>query len=276
MLRCSRRLWAIAELPVSMSGLNTVPVVPIVQLPLPPKAAPQPQQHTLVLDIDETLITFPRTRPHLKDFLRATSEMFEVVIWTAGTKEYCELVMDAIEDHSGLPRRTFTRLARYHTLEELNWMKFLPLLGRPADSVLMIDDNERSFPLTPRNGVRIRAFDGVDAADRSLMDLLPMLEAVAKAPNARAELDHWRPDEYETTDFLERNLDVSTFERRMLGNVAPRRRAAPIAPQVIKNEARRQDARILRRMDDIVRKHWENIRALEEAQRNEGEGKTDE
>lgn len=49
-------------------------------------------------------------------------------------------------------------LSRSQTLERRSWMKYIPLLGRDTKRVVMIDDNVRSFPLTPRHGIKIDPF----------------------------------------------------------------------------------------------------------------------
>jgi TFIIF-interacting CTD phosphatase-like protein len=76
----------------------------IIKAPLPPRAPRHEKRHTLVLDIDETLVhTFSQSasaaderlmeygmlvRPGLKEFLEECNELFEVVFWTAGVASY--------------------------------------------------------------------------------------------------------------------------------------------------------------------------------------------
>nr|CCC92811.1 unnamed protein product [Trypanosoma congolense IL3000] len=166
---------------------------PLWPLPLPPQQPADRNKPTLVLDIDETLLhTFsirndgPDSvrfgfflRPHAKEFLSEVRELYEVVFWTAGTASYCSAMMDALEVQVlQLPRSfynidelrvearggistkhvNFYALSRNQTLQQHEYMKYLPMLGRPMDRVIMIDDNVRSFPLTPRNGVKIEPF----------------------------------------------------------------------------------------------------------------------
>ena len=81
---------------------------------LPPKSDNRPA-YTLVLDLDETLIHFTdkrRThcpgskdeideyfniRPYALQFLRDMSKYFEIVIFTAGTQEYADWVLNQID-----------------------------------------------------------------------------------------------------------------------------------------------------------------------------------
>lgn len=231
-------------------------------------------------------------RPHLKEFLTEVNELYEVVFWTAGTAAYCAAVLDAIERHvlgmhpsfynylelikeqtgKGGPttaNANFFALSRTQTLESKQYMKYMPLLGRSMKGVLMIDDNVRSFPLTPRHGVKIGCFDvddhllhyflhaagevqkaGGDTSkidprlliflekggkqlqelekDTGLLDLLPMLRAVAKVPygqDVTKELDHWRDLDYTTCDDFKENMNpLSVARTKILGTVLGKRR----------------------------------------------------
>ncbi|CAG9581972.1 putative NLI-interacting factor [Leishmania major strain Friedlin] len=292
-------------------------------LPLPPPLPMNKQKHTLVLDIDETLIhTYAMglhddskdhtrdpalqgvslidynvlLRPHLKEFLEEVNQLFEVVFWTAGTASYCCAVLDALEQQvMQLPRSfysyvelakesrkmksstshtNFYALSRTQTLEQQGYMKYLPMLGRKMSSVVMLDDNVRSFPLTPRNGIRIDAFDPDDHVlqryifalrrvqkekphemeaalvqclqqgqqeiarlekDRALLDVLPVLRAVAQVPagqDVTKELDHWRDLDYvRCDDFMETMNVRSAVRQQILGVTLPERRSTPIPAQ---------------------------------------------
>lgn len=154
-------------------------------------------------------------------------------------------------------------LSRSQTLQELDYMKYLPLLGLDAASVVMVDDHERSFPLTPRNGVKVARFapaSAVEAArrqsdagdgrgrgalpdqlpvphDDALLQLLPMLRRVAAAGDVRRELDHWRSDDYVECDAPLSTLNpLSRTRRRVLGTFTAARREEPIAPQRLPSE----------------------------------------
>ncbi|KEG06241.1 putative PTP1-interacting protein, 39 kDa, partial [Trypanosoma grayi] len=166
---------------------------PVWTVPLPPPLPRNEGKPTLVLDIDETLLhTYGMQaasadtvgfalflRPHLREFLLEVMELYEIVFWTAGTASYCSAMLDALEvqvlqlpssfynveemrrDARGAPSSAhvnFFALSRTQTLEEHNYMKYLPMLGRPMHRVVMVDDNVRSFPLHPRNGIKVAPF----------------------------------------------------------------------------------------------------------------------
>ena len=64
--------------------------------------------YTLVLDLDETLVHYDiqdgnyLVRPFCIDFLQACSAKFEVVIFTAASKEYADTVLNALDPHNKL------------------------------------------------------------------------------------------------------------------------------------------------------------------------------
>ena len=96
-------------------------------LPAKEQGAPE---YTLVLDLDETLIhftdkkrqgnaadhspTYFNIRPACQRFLREMSQCFEVVIFTAGTQEYADWILDQIDLQGWISHRLY----RQHTSVE--------------------------------------------------------------------------------------------------------------------------------------------------------------
>ena len=105
---------------------------------LPPKEE-SCKEYTLVLDLDETLIHYPDNndcsfdqdfyllRPGLHKFLDKMSKYFEIVIFTAGTKEYADYILDQIDFKKTISHRLY----RHHTKpDEDVYQKDLDELGR--------------------------------------------------------------------------------------------------------------------------------------------------
>ena len=70
---------------------------------------PLSKKFCLILDLDETLINFKvsdedeetgclRIRPGLTDFLNTLKPYYEIIVFTAGTKEYANPILNAIEE----------------------------------------------------------------------------------------------------------------------------------------------------------------------------------
>jgi Dullard-like phosphatase family protein len=133
------------------------------------------KEYTLVLDLDETLGHFSEgkflLRPGVHYFLSEMSEHYELVLFTAGSRDYADWAMEHV-DPQGLVR---LRLYRQHTLN--SQIKDLATLGRDINKVIIIDNFSKSFEKQPDNGVEISAWLG-DAKDRELYRLVKPLASL--------------------------------------------------------------------------------------------------
>ncbi len=63
------------------------------------------QKYVLVLDLDETLISYDlqsksyECRPYLSRFLKNVSKSWELVVFTASIKDYADKILDEIDPH---------------------------------------------------------------------------------------------------------------------------------------------------------------------------------
>ena len=140
------------------------------------------KKYTLVLDLDETLIHFKydkinepeithgvvQYRPCLFEFLNNISEYYELIIFTVGTKDYADSVIDSIEKN----RQYFSgRLYREHTsIYNNDFVKDLSKIGRDLTKVIIVDDKPYNFILQMENGIAIRPFWG-DESDKEKNDV---------------------------------------------------------------------------------------------------------
>ena len=147
------------------------------------------KQYTLVLDLDETLVHFTddpndtnkavlHFRPGLFDFLDKVSEYYELVVFTAATKEYADPILEAIEQSKIIFEY---KLYREHTtIIGDDFVKDISKLGRDLSRVIIVDNMPQCFRLQKENGVFIRPFWGKDNEDYALIDLIPILISIAK------------------------------------------------------------------------------------------------
>jgi len=168
--------------------LKTLPI-------LPPKSANAPA-HTLVLDLDETLVhctvdsdqcpnpdltftvefnsqeyvVFVKQRPYLLEFLKRVSKKFEVIIFTASQRVYANALLNLIDPDQALIQH---RMFRESCLPiEGNYLKDLAVLGpsRPLERAILVDNSPHAFSYNVDNGVPIESwFDNVH--DTELMKL---------------------------------------------------------------------------------------------------------
>ena len=132
----------------------------------------------MVLDLDETLISLERKklnlenkgilkfRPGLLKFLTKVKKYYEIIIFTSGTREYGEQILDAIEN--GKNYFDF-KLFREHTLFYNNeFIKDISRIGRPLDKIIIVDNMPQNYRLQKENGIEIKPFYGEDNDDKVL------------------------------------------------------------------------------------------------------------
>ena len=115
-------------------------------------------------------------RPYTKKFLRELKKYYEIVIFTAGTKEYSDKILNLIESNENL---IDYRLSRNHLFsnKDGNVYKDLSLLGRDLSKVIIIDDKIDNYSKQKNNGLPINIWTN-DINDTSLNDLIPLLKKI--------------------------------------------------------------------------------------------------
>ncbi len=160
-------------------------------------------KYSLVLDMDGTLIHFlykNKTsnsifkfnviendimqlgmfllRPYTKLFFEKLKNFYEIIIFTNGTKEYCDKILDFID-----PNQEYIkfRLYRKHSInkDNDNYLKDLSLLGRDLSKIIIIDDLAQNYKLQQDNGLPITSWKG-DINDTALKDLIPILKKIVE------------------------------------------------------------------------------------------------
>ena len=144
--------------------------------------------YSLILDLDETLVHFKiseenkvegvlRVRPCINEFLEKVDKYYELIIFTAATQEYADILIDAIEENKIYFEH---RLYRQHTVIIGNdFIKDLSRIGRPLDKIAIVDNMPQNFRLQKENGINIKAFWGEEVYDTALADLGIILEKIA-------------------------------------------------------------------------------------------------
>jgi Dullard-like phosphatase family protein len=175
---------------------------------LPPLKPEFKGKKTLVLDLDETLVhssfkpipnpdfivpveiddvvhkVYVLKRPSVDEFMRQVGNLFEVVVFTASLSKYADPVLDLLDVHKVVQYRLFRESCSTY---KGNYVKDLSRLGRDLNSSLIIDNSPSSYMFSQENAIPIETwFD--DPADNELMDLIPILEQLAKTDNVRTWL----------------------------------------------------------------------------------------
>ena len=151
------------------------------------------KKFSLVLDLDETLISLDRYnsnksgrgvlkfRPGLIKFLKKVKKFYEMIVFTSGTKEYADQIIDVIESEE----KFFDfRLCREHTLFYNNeFIKDLSRIGRPIDKIIIVDNLPQNYRLQKDNGIEIKSFFGDDNNDNALEHLGNILKKIVNRFN---------------------------------------------------------------------------------------------
>ena len=153
---------------------------------LPPKKKDDKRDYCLVLDLDETLVHFfednyeayVKVRMGAENFISVLSQYCEIVIFTASTKYYADIVIDGLDCKDLIDYKLY----REHTYDYngIN-VKDLSKLGRDLKKIIIIDNIEENYIFQPNNGLNIIDFEG-DENDNELQYLLQDLLEVVSTP----------------------------------------------------------------------------------------------
>ena len=147
---------------------------------------PSRKEYTLILDLDETMICFKcsqeqknvgniHIRPGLEIFLEIIKEFYEVIIFTVGTRDYANLILDLIEKKNNT-KYFDGRLYREHATKIGNkYIKDLSKIGRDLSKILIVDNNPHSFKFQHENGILINSYYGEKNNDKTLIELQKIL-----------------------------------------------------------------------------------------------------
>ena len=115
-------------------------------------------------------------RPYAKQFLHELTKYYEISIFTTGTKEYCDRILQLLDLDNNLIKY---RLYKHHiALKDINVsVKDLSLLGRDLSKTIIVDNLEENFRRQPDNGLPIITWKG-DINDFSLKYLTTILKNI--------------------------------------------------------------------------------------------------
>ena len=165
-----------------------------------------PNKKTLVLDIDETLIrsyvleppeffdfsfqiandgkmirVYSIKRPGLDEFLAEVKNLYEIVFFTASTKEYGDKVINFLLPETPENHRLFRDSC---TFKNGFFIKNLNNINRDLKDIIIVDNNPISFLFNTENGIEASSYFGEE--DNYLIEeLLPKLRILAKSEDVR-------------------------------------------------------------------------------------------
>ena len=176
----------------SMESQNLFSDIDTIKVEVPYLKNKCNKKFSLVLDLDETLISFKlepgdenkgtiRFRPYLDSFLQKVKEKYEIIVFTSGTKDYADPLEDAIEQEENY---FDARLYRQHTVAYgKDIVKDISRIGRPLDKICIVENMPQNYRLQKENGILIKSFYGDDIYDTALYSLGDILMKIANEFN---------------------------------------------------------------------------------------------
>ncbi|XP_010248403.1 PREDICTED: carboxy-terminal domain RNA polymerase II polypeptide A small phosphatase 2-like [Nelumbo nucifera] len=188
---------------------------------LPP--LPWPEKKTIFLDLDETLIHsnpdpppekydfivrpsiggetmnfYVLKRPGVDELLEAIGGKFEIVVFTAGLKEYASLVLDKIDPKGLISHRLYR-----DSCKEMDgkFVKDLSEVGRDLKRVVIVDDNPNAYVFQPENALPVRPFID-DLQDQELRRVIKFFEVADGFEDMRDAVKNFLSAGDENADLL--------------------------------------------------------------------------
>ena len=169
------------------------------------------KQKVLVLDMDETMVsarfksrmppgfvtTFVvdfqdqpihvRVRPYLQDCLERLSQLYEIVVFTAGVQEYADKILDQIDPERKIIKK---RMYRQDCIQVQDFfVKDLDVfIDREKENIVIVDNSIMSFAFDLDNGVPIQSFMGNEEEDKELLFLISFLEEAFYTQDVRPSI----------------------------------------------------------------------------------------
>lgn len=150
-------------------------------------------KYTLVLDLDETLVYCRKDsnnirlfngmnnysqiisktlimRPGLLEFLHKMKQIYELVLFSFGTSDYVNYIVNIIEKKEKFFEYILFR--QHATFIDNIYIKNLSLLGRDLKNIIIVDDLPQVFKLHKDNGIVIKPFFGDVVGERNTLKIL--------------------------------------------------------------------------------------------------------
>lgn len=128
-----------------------------------------------------------RLRPYAIDCLDKLAQFYEILVFTAGEKDYADHILDYIDPY----KKIFTkRLYRQDCiLVENFYVKDLDIiLDRDKKNIIIVDNSIVSFAFDLDNGVPINSYMGTEVDDKELLFLYSFLEELADQSDVRPNI----------------------------------------------------------------------------------------
>ena len=124
------------------------------------------------------------------EFLNEMSKYFELVVFTAGLKEYADWILNDLDKQGFISHRLYRDQTKH---KNGVYQKDLSKLGRDLRKTIIIDNIEENFQCQPENGIPILGWYH-DPHDKELEKYAPFLRnlVVRRVRDVRNEVPHFK------------------------------------------------------------------------------------
>jgi mitochondrial import inner membrane translocase subunit TIM50 len=146
-----------------------------------------PVPHTLVLDLEQTLVsaTWGKTtgwryakRPGVEKFLHELAQYYEIVIYSPSYDSAVDPVISMLDKTGCVMHRLYRDATHFHKGVHV---KDLNRLNRDINRMILIDDDPQAAALNPDNLIQIKSYtDPSNQSDNSLERITPFLVEIAR------------------------------------------------------------------------------------------------
>jgi len=143
--------------------------------------------HTLVLDLDDTLINSNWNRergwrvfkrPGVDAFLEHLAQFYEMAVFTDQLETYGNPIVERLDPKRYVSYRLFRESAQYKHGE---YVRDLSKLNRDMNRVIYLSSKPKSAEMNPENVIPIQPWRYEDGStDTALLDLMPFLESIVR------------------------------------------------------------------------------------------------
>lgn len=136
------------------------------------------------LNIDTTSIFYVSKRPYLDEFLKTTSQWFNLVIYTASVRKYANPLISSLDINQVIQKRLFRDDCHF---VNGNFVKDLTRVQSNLSDILIVDNSPAAYQFNPNNALPIDAWYD-DPNDDELLVLLPLLYSLSFLDDVRSVL----------------------------------------------------------------------------------------
>jgi len=154
----------------------------------PSQVIPRDGVESFKLTMDDGMQCQVFKRSGLHEFLESCAKEFDTFIFTAGTQEYAEPLLDIIDPTGELLKGRYYRhnCRRVSFDGHTQFLKDLTAVTSELHNCVLVDNNPISFVCQPRNGIPVPDFIG--EPDSALPAVLKLLRELQLLPDVRPRL----------------------------------------------------------------------------------------